>query len=451
MSVPIQLSILPPLAADDLLSTDFGATEDQRVLSTADDRPNTATLPCLIDPASDHGDSRVAERRDDVNEKHERVIQFLDETGLEAIILGRADSIAWFTSGADLGQTLGGDSAAAWLFINRGCRAVIADNVQSARIFEEEVAGLGFQLKERPWHEEPENVLRELAHGKRVVADDGRSGEQERLRALRLRLTKLERQRYRELGRTLTLAIEATAQLPTGRNRGRYRRPLGPPLAPRRSRAGRSPRRRRRPARSLPPTSVQIGRNPLPRRHRRHRTSPRPLHLRHSNRLLRSRRIGVSTSSTRLPPWSMPPISSSPDPAKRPPPSFGAHKRIYEKYRAPHEWMLDYQGFVTGYSPCEVALRPDGALRIEADSALRWSPSVGPTRSEDTVVVNARLRSRHRGPALAQARCRRQGICDPASRHSGTLNEWNRQPHFEFGRFDARIGRAANRSVLNFP
>ena len=70
---------------------------------------------------------------------------------------------------------------------------------------------------------------------------------------------------------------------------------------------------------------------------------------------------------------------------------FRRAKRIYEKYQAPHEWMLDYQGFATGFSPCEFPLRPDDAtLKIEPDTAIRWSPSVGPTRSEDTIVVDAR-------------------------------------------------------------
>ncbi len=138
---------LPPLQ-DDL--EDYFDETDERVRHTADDRPNTATLPAMNDPAADHLDAEVAARRADVEEKHQRVVAFLDEHNLDALILGRADSIAWFTAGGDLAQSLSSERGAVLLFINRRSRAVISDNVQSARAFEEELSGLGFQLKERP-------------------------------------------------------------------------------------------------------------------------------------------------------------------------------------------------------------------------------------------------------------------------------------------------------------
>ena len=50
---------------------------------------------------------------------------------------------------------------------------MIADNVQSSRVFEEELAGLGFQLKERPWYDDPYQVVAELCHNKRVATDLG--------------------------------------------------------------------------------------------------------------------------------------------------------------------------------------------------------------------------------------------------------------------------------------
>ena len=73
-----------------------------------------------------------------------------------------ADSVAWFTAGGDLGQSLGSEASTVLLFVNRTNRAVITDNVQSARVFEEELAGLGFQLKERPWYGDPSRVIAEL-------------------------------------------------------------------------------------------------------------------------------------------------------------------------------------------------------------------------------------------------------------------------------------------------
>jgi Xaa-Pro aminopeptidase len=69
---------------------------------------------------------------------------------------------------------------------------------------------------------------------------------------------------------------------------------------------------------------------------------------------------------------------------------FRRAKRIYEKFNAPHEWTLDYQGSLIGYSQRESLLTPDSNLIIEPDMAICWSPSVGSARSEDTAVIDSR-------------------------------------------------------------
>ena len=188
------------------------------VLITAADRPSNDTLPVMPDPAADHECSELKRRREDIELKHQRIREFLDANELDGVVLGRADSVAWFTSGGDLGQDLTSEYSSVLLFINRTSRAVISDNVQSTRVFEEELAGLGFQLKERPWFDEPFRPIAELCHNKRIATDLGSAGcmlfrrEGDPLRGLRQRLTSLERQRLRELGRTLTLVVEATCR-----------------------------------------------------------------------------------------------------------------------------------------------------------------------------------------------------------------------------------------------
>jgi Xaa-Pro dipeptidase len=69
---------------------------------------------------------------------------------------------------------------------------------------------------------------------------------------------------------------------------------------------------------------------------------------------------------------------------------FRRSRRIYEKFNHPHEWTLDYQGNIIGYSPREVVLRPDSPIVLEPDMAIAWSPSVQAARTEDTVVIDAR-------------------------------------------------------------
>ncbi len=370
--------------------------EFDRVLITAADRPEQDTLPALPDPAADHGDAELQARRDDVEAKHQRIRHYLDATGQDAVVLGMADSLSWFTSGGDLGQDLGNGPSTVLMFINRTSRAVITDNVQSSRVFEEEVAGLGFQLKERPWYDDPFQVVAELCHNKRAATDMNGYGcsqarrEADALRALRRRLTHLERQRLRELGRTLALAVEATCR---NFDRGEREADVAGHLAHRLIREG------------VVPVDLRVAGDDRLARYRQPNFKASPI-LRRATIAVTGRRHGLCASVTRT--VSFGPVdrehradhslatmvdatciffSRPGEPVSE---VFRRAKRIYEKFDHPHEWTLDYQGNIVGYSPREVVLRPDSSLVLEADTALAWSPSVQAARTEDTVVIDAR-------------------------------------------------------------
>jgi Xaa-Pro aminopeptidase len=367
---------------------------DQVVL-TAEDRPANGTLPALADPAADHEDPALTARRRDVEEKHRRVRAYLDATGQDALVLGRSDSIAWFTSGGDLSQGIGSEFGAVLLYINRTSRAVVTDNVQSARVFEEELAGLGFQLKERSWYDDPNRVIAELGHRKRVISDLDESPSpwprpDEPLRALRFPLTPLERQRLRELGRTLTLAVEATC-----RNfvRGEPEAAIAGHLAHRLLREG------------VVPVDLRVASDDRLQRYRQPIFKSAPIHKR-ATVAVTGRRLGLCASLTRT--VSFGPVDREfrechglaamvdatciyfSRPGETVANVFRRARRIYEKYNHPHEWTLDYIGTLISYAPREAILLPDSDLVLGTDMALCWSPSVGAARSEDTVVLDAR-------------------------------------------------------------
>lgn len=363
------------------------------VLQTAQDRPKEITLPALADPLADHVVPQVAERREDVDEKHRRIIGYLDERGLDAVVLTRADSVAWFTAGGDLCQDLGGDHASVMIFVNRNSRAVLADNVQSARVFEEELAGLGFQLKERPWYEDPVDVVTELSHGKRVVTDNGVRGlpnDLERLRALRLTLTKRERQLLRELGRTLSHSVEATCR---NFNPGENEAEIAGHLAHRLIREG------------VVPLDIRVAGDDRLERFRQPTFKAAP--VRHRATIAATgRRHGLCASLTRTVAFG--PISDAvrkahylasmvaatciyfSRPGEKVADVYRRAKRIYEKYGHADEWMLDYHGFITGHHPRARILKPQDDFRLEAEMAVRWGPSVGACSVEDTIVLDAR-------------------------------------------------------------
>jgi Xaa-Pro aminopeptidase len=366
-----------------------------RVLHTAADRPETAELPTLADPAADHApDLDPLSRRHDVEVKHRQIVALLDATGADAAVLAHSDSIAWFTAGGDLSGNLAADDrAAALVYVTRASRAVVCDNVQSPRIFEEELPGLGFQVKERSWHDDPSRMLQELGHGKLVLADAHLPGcrfEGARLSRLQLRLTRRERQVFRELGRSLSLAVEATCRnfMP-----GETEAAVAGHLAHRLIREG------------ITPVELRVASDDRLDRYRQPRFTSSPIRRRAIIAVV-GRRQGLCAGLTRT-------VCFGPVPApvrkahelaamvdatclffSRPGEPvtevFRRAKRIYAKFGRPDEWTLDYQGGLIGYAPSEGRFTPDSPLVLESDMAVRWNPSVQSARSEDTVVVDAR-------------------------------------------------------------
>ena len=395
MSTEIHLADLMLSIPDELEATE--RADPVRVL--AGDRPNTDTLPALADPAADHR-TQAARPAGPTSRRN---------TAGRRLPRRAAATTPWCSAGptrspgspraATWASDLGSEAGAVLLYINRTSRAVVTDNVQSARVFEEELAGLGFQLKERPWYRRPRaGSSPSSATASKVASDLGRRGcpwprDRDPLRALRRPLTRLERQRLRELGRTLTAGRRGDLpELRPGRDRGRRRRPPGAPPDPRGGRAGRPAGRRRRPARPLPPADAS--RPPRSDAGRRSRPPAAGYGLcasRHPDRLVRPGRDPTSGMAHGLAAmvdatcifFSRPGETV----AERLPPRPADLREV----RPPRtSGRSTTRGSLIGYSPREALLLPDSPTALAPSMALCWSPSVGPARSEDTVVVDAR-------------------------------------------------------------
>ncbi len=361
------------------------------VQRTAGDRLAEISLPPMTDPTVDHLDPELAARRADVDEKHRRIITFLQAMGYDAVLLTRADSIAWFTAGGDLGQELGSETGAIALFINSLTRAVLTDNVQSARVFEEELAGLGFQLKERLWHQDSARIISDLCHKKKVATDGqipGLIAEFDKIASLRRPMTELERQTLRSLGKSLSLAVEATCR---SIQPGETEADVAGNLAHRLIREG------------ITPIELRVGADDRLDRFRQPRFKAATIRERVTIQVT-GRRLGICAAMTRT--VSFIPIAPQlridhtlasmvaatctyfSRPGEMVSDVYRRAKRIYEKFGRPDEWTLDYQGSLIGYQSRELPLLPDSSLRLMANCALRWGPSVGSSRSEDTIFID---------------------------------------------------------------
>ena len=344
------------------------------------------------DPTRDRGSSLEIARAS-VDEKHRRVARWLEAHGIEAVVFGTADGVAWITDGGEAAERPGSDLASVLVFMNARSRAVICDNVQTARFFEEEVAGLGFQLKEYPWQGSPEVIVSDLGKHKRLAGDLALPGVEDRrteLSALRFPLSRLERRRIREAGWVLGRAIEAACRRIEP---GQTELEVAGDLARHLIRDG------------VTPLEIRVAANGRSDRFRDHKSKPIPIE-RQATVTAVGRRRGLCAGASRTVAFGeIDPafheehalaamVSASAICNSRPGVSiaevFGRVRRIYEKYGRPDEWMLAPQGSVIGYRPTELRLTPDEPLRLAHGHAVRWTPTVGASRSDDTVLVDDR-------------------------------------------------------------
>src|SRR5262245_20249740 len=116
-------------------------------------------LPPTPEPTSD--------RRADVEAKQARVSALLREVGCDGLLVLEPENFAWLTSGGTARGTLDTGELPA-LYFSPEQRWVICSNVDSQRLFDEELDELGFQLKEWPWHWGRAQLLSDLCAGRSI-------------------------------------------------------------------------------------------------------------------------------------------------------------------------------------------------------------------------------------------------------------------------------------------
>jgi len=155
-----------------------------------------------------------ADRRADIDAKQAAVAAILEAMEVEGVLLLMPAHVAWFTSGMNVRGLLA-DTERPGVYTNGRQRWLVCSNVDAQRLFDEELDGLGFQLKEWFWQSGRSDMLPHLTQGKRVAADRPFPNiplVNDHLRPLVRYLSPYERAQCRELGRAVAHAVEATAR-----------------------------------------------------------------------------------------------------------------------------------------------------------------------------------------------------------------------------------------------
>ena len=329
------------------------------------------------------------QRVDDVAHKHSLLAEYLELKKYDALLLQDPANFSWLTCGGDNTRRSGADPVAA-LLITPEARVVLCNNVDSGQIFDKELAGLGFLLKERPWTENSYNLRSDVCRGRKVGGDvwfpgtDNVAGE---LQEFRLQLTERDTQQARELGHQVAHAVEATAR---NFEAGSTEADVAGHLAHRLIKHQIEPVRIQVMAdgqgwryRHWAYGSEKIERqcvvSAIGRRHGLHVSATRtvclgapPAELEETHRLatlIQTTGLHFTQSG-----WSMEETWKRVD-------------RIYEKFGVPDEWRQSDQADLTGYKLSERVLNPQTKKSFETGNIVHWHPSVRASSVGDTMLI----------------------------------------------------------------
>ena len=353
--------------------------------------------------------------------KLERIQNVLDGQGLNALLLRREADFAWATCGAASHVNLADAYGAASVLITPRGRYIITNNIEAARLQEEEhLTDQGWEFRSEPWYE-ADGAVDELTQGMQLAADfayPGARNIQEEMARLRAALVPEEAERFRLLCRSCAEAVDS-AILSIRPGLTEYQ------IAGMLAREAWS--RGVEPIVNLVGTDERISRfrHPLPTEKRLEK---------YVMLVLCGRKGGLVASITRLAYFGTLPdelrvksravaqvdahFIAATRPGTRLCDIFREAMDCYNLYGFPGEWQLHHQGGLAGYEPREIIATPDLECEVSVGQVYAWNPSITGTKSEDTILVgetqNEILTAIPRWPAI-KVNLRGQSIERPLS------------------------------------
>jgi Xaa-Pro aminopeptidase len=341
-------------------------------------------------PGPEASNAAGSDRRADVDAKQQRVADFLSQIGCEGLLILDQANLAWLTSGA-VARSILDPGELPGLYFNATQRWLLASNVESQRMFDEELDGLGFLLKEWPWHWRRDQLLADLCQGRTVAADVIRGDSKmvgPQLRLLRRAMTPYEQACCFQLGEVLIQALEATCRFV---NPGDTEREIAGQLSHRLLRRG------------AIPVALSVAADGRSRLYRRHGfTSARVEKWCVASATVR--KYGLCATATRT--FSFGPVddtireqhftackvaatyTASTWPDAMPQEILNTSKRVYLVTGFEHEWHLCPQGHVTGRVPVELSLGPETTELLRPGWVVTWGPTVGAAAVADTFLIS---------------------------------------------------------------
>ena len=329
--------------------------------------------------------------------KHERVLDFLAAHGLEAALLSRRCNFSWYACGAARNYVgTADDVGVSTLLVGREGAAVLANNIEAARLAAEDLPRTGIQLLDHPWHDAEARTRafdRALA-GRRAAADAPVAGVRAdplppEFNRLRWSLLPAEIERYRRVASDTVAAVEEAAR---AAEPGRTEDCLAGTLAAALRRRG------------LLPWVLLVGSDERLARFRHPLPTPKRVE-RHFMLATCAERGGLIAAATRLASFGRIPadlaarheavatvdaaLISATRPGRTLGDCFAGAQAAYRAAGFPEEWRHHHQGGSIGYLPREAKAAPGDPTAVLQDQAFAWNPTIAGTKCEDTVICLA--------------------------------------------------------------
>ncbi len=336
-------------------------------------------------------DIDTQDRTPELAEKQSRLQQFMEEQGLDAVVLSRHENIAWATAGlVDIRVgVLRETGIASLLFTRDGKAFYLSTNNEAPRLAAEEFPQLDYEPLIQPWY--ANDVMASIAKvvGSGKVAADAPLGTLPivALQPLRFELTPTEIERYRWLG---AHTAEAVTHVLRGLRPGMSETMMQAKLAEQLI------------LRQIMPSVYLTAVDERVRTYRH--AVPRAGVLEHYGMVnFCSRRWGLAISMTRFVHFGPMPdeltekfaavavvnakILHATREGKSADELFAVAREAYVAAGYAGEEMMHHQGGATGYAEREWVARPGGQEKVLNNQAFAWNPSLQGAKAEDTAIL----------------------------------------------------------------
>ena len=336
--------------------------------------------------------------KEEFNVKHQRILGFLEQHGLDGVLLTRRCNFSWYTGGGLSYVNMAAEPGVGTLLVTRDGAVCLSANIESGRLGDEEVGGLGIECEGFPWHDSAAaaKAYADAIGGRAVAADvrlpvmpDAVVAMPAGFDELRWSLTAAEVERYRKLGADVGHEVE---QVCRGMAVGDREYEIAARIT------GGLGARGIRTWVCLVAADRRLAkyRHPIPTDRRIERIAMA---------VACGERHGLICSITRIVSFgpldaelarrhrAVCQVDAAMIEAARPERTLGdvwdAMVKAYADTGFPDEWRLHHQGGPTGYLTRDARTTPGNAIRIQPNQAFAWNPSIAGTKSEDTTLATA--------------------------------------------------------------